>query len=247
MKDPNFLTKEAGLDFNTVVGDIIKHSCIVDFGIIQNVVADGVVDVSLAVSKTPQDIMCMTCVLANIASSSVTLHIKPNVGDRVLVVYPRLFDDKMFAVPSGSQATEVIVNPEAKGYNLTSGIAILINQYKQDTHENVITIDEGKVSSKLNKVEVTTTADGDITVDNGKATINIDKDGNVSVNAQGKYTIKNSSTDLTTVISKLVDEIEGLAIVCPNGAGSINPSSVAKLELWKQQLQTLLATAPATP
>lgn len=247
MKDPNFLTKEAGLDFNTVVGDIIKHSCIVDFGIIQNVVADGVVDVSLAVSKTPQDIMCMTCVLANIASSSVTFHIKPNVGDRVLVVYPRLFDDKMFAVPSGSQATEVIVNPEAKGYNLTSGIAILINQYKQDTHENVITIDEGKVSSKLNKVEVTTTADGDITVDNGKATINIDKDGNVSVNAQGKYTIKNSSTDLTTVISKLVDEIEGLAIVCPNGAGSINPSSVAKLELWKQQLQTLLATAPATP
>ncbi len=247
MKDPNFLTQEAGLDFNTVVGDIIKHSCIVDFGIIQNVVADGVVDVSLAVSKTPQDIVCMTCVLANIASSSVTFHIKPNVGDRVLVVYPRLFDDRMFTVPSDSQATEVIVNPEAKGYNLTSGIAILINQYKQGTHENVITIDEGKVSAKLNKVEVTTTADGDITVDNGKATINIDKDGNVSVNAQGKYTIKNSSTDLTTVISKLVDEIEGLAIVCPNGAGSINPSSVAKLELWKQQLQTLLASAPATP
>ncbi len=247
MKDPNFLTQEAGLDFNTVVGDIIKHSCIVDFGIIQNVVADGVVDVSLAVSKTPQDIVCMTCVLANIASSSVTFHIKPNVGDRVLVVYPRLFDDRMFTVPSDSQATEVIVNPEAKGYNLTSGIAILINQYKQGTHENVITIDEGKVSAKLNKVEVTTTADGDLTVDNGKATINIDKDGNVSVNAQGKYTIKNSSTDLTTVISKLVDEIEGLAIVCPNGAGSINPSSVAKLELWKQQLQTLLASAPATP
>ena len=247
MKDPNFLTQEAGLDFNTVVGDIIKHSCIVDFGIIQQVVADGVVDVSLAVSKTPQDIVCVTCVLANIASSSVTFHIKPNVGDRVLVVYPRLFDDKMFAVPSGSQATEVIVNPEAKGYNLTSGIAILLNQYKQGTHENVIAIDEGKVSAKLNKVEVTTTADGDITVDNGKTTINIDKDGNVSVNAQGKYTIKNSSTDLTTVISKLVDEIEGLEIVCPNGAGSVNPSSVGKLELWKQQLQTLLASAPTTP
>ena len=194
MKDPNFLTQEAGLDFNTVVGDIIKHSCIVDFGIIQSVVADGVVDVSLAVSKTAQDIMCMTCVLANIASSSVTFHIKPNVGDRVLVVYPRLFDDRMFAVPSGAQATEVIVNPEAKGYNLTSGIAILINQYKQGTHKNLISIEDGKV-----------------TIDNEKTKVEIDTEGNVSIEADGKYTIKNNDTDLAKVLDGLAKTVENLS------------------------------------
>lgn len=194
MKDPNFLTQEAGLDFNTVVGDIIKHSCIVDFGIIQQVVADGVVDVSLAVSKTSQDIVCVTCVLANIASSSVTFHIKPNVGDRVLVVYPRLFDDKMFAVPSGSQATEVIVNPEAKGYNLTSGIAILINQYKQGTHKNLISIEDGKV-----------------TIDNEKTKVEIDTEGNVSIEAEGKYTIKNNDTDLAKVLDGLSKTVENLS------------------------------------
>ena len=248
MTDPNFISQEAGLNFNTVVEAIIKRSCIIDFGIVQDVVSDGIVDVAVAVSKTKQDMLCMTCVLANIASKAFTLNVKPHKGDRVLVVYPRMYDDKMFEyTDSESDNLKLIENYEAKGYNLASGIAVLISQYREAGHKNVITIDEGNISAKLNKVEVTTTSDGDITVDNGKATINIDKDGNVSVNAQGKYTIKNSSTDLTTVISKLADEIENLVIVCPNGAGSINPSSVAKLELWKQQLQTLLASASTTP
>lgn len=248
MKDPNFIAQEAGLNFNSVVEAIIKHSCIIDYGIIQNVVADGVVDVSVAVSRTEQDMLCMTCVLANIASAGFTLNVKPSVGDRVLVVYPRIYDDKMFTVPDNdTDKKKLIVNFDAKGYNLMSGIAILINQYKKASHKNVITVDKGNVTAKLNKVELTTTADGDITVNNGKATVNIDKDGNVTVDTQGKYAIKNSSTDLTTVISKLADEIESLVIVCPNGAGSIDPTSVAKLETWKQQLQTLLASPSVTP
>lgn len=246
MTDPNFISQEAGLNFNTVVESIIKRSCIIDFGIVQDVVSDGIVDVSVAVAKTEQDMFCMTCVLANIASKAFTLNVKPQKGDRVLVVYPRLYDDNMFNF-TGNEGddTKLKVNYKAKGYNLASGIAVLLNQYKESGYKNFITVDEGNISAELNKVKLTTTKDGDITVDNGKATINIDKDGNVSVDAQGKYTIKNSSTDLTTVISKLADEIEGLAIVCPNGAGSVDPSSVTKLELWKQQLQTLLA--PATP
>ena len=248
MKDPNFIAQEAGLNFNSVVEAIIKHSCIIDYGIIQNIVADGVVDVSVAVSHTEQDMVCMTCVLANIASTGFTLNVKPSIGDRVLIVYPRIYDDKMFTVPdSDTDKKKLIVNYGASGYNLMSGIAILMNQYKKASHKNVITLDKGNVTAKLNKVELTTTADGDITVDNGKATINIDKDGNVSVDTQGKYTIKNSSTDLTTVVSKLADEIEELVIVCPNGAGSVDPTSVTKLEAWKQQLQTLLASPSVTP
>lgn len=249
MKDPNFIAQEAGLNFNSVVEAIIKHSCIIDYGIIQNIVADGVVDVSVAVSRTEQDMLCMTCVLANIASAGFTLNVKPSVGDRVLVVYPRIYDDKMFTVPdSDTDKKKLIVNFDAKGYNLMSGIAILINQYKKASHKNVITVDEGNVTAKLNKVEITTDSDGAITVDNGKATVNIDKDGNVTVDAQGKYKLKNGDTDLATVISKLADEIENLVIVCPNGAGSINPTSVAKIEDWKtSQLQALLDLPPLVP
>lgn len=163
MKDPNFIAQEAGLNFGSVVEAIIKRSCIIDYGIIQNVVADGVVDVSIAVSRTEQDMFCMTCVLANIASSSFTLNIKPKAGDRVLVVYPRIFDDDMFTVPDGDDAIKPIINFDAKGYNLMSGIAILINQYKEASHKNLFTIDEDgyfKFENEDNKTFVEFTKDG---------------------------------------------------------------------------------------
>lgn len=158
MTDPNFISQEAGLNFNTVVEAIIKRSCIIDFGIVQDVVSDGIVDVAVAVSKTKQDMLCMTCVLANIASKAFTLNVKPHKGDRVLVVYPRLYDDKMFDF-TGSEGddTKLIENYEAKGYNLASGIAILISQYREAGHKNVITIDENgyfKYENEDNKTKI---------------------------------------------------------------------------------------------
>ena len=152
MEQTNFIAEEKGLNFGSVVEAIIKRSCIVDYGIIQDVVSDGVVDVALAVSRTEQDMFCMTCVLANIASSAFTLNVTPKKGDRVLVVYPRIFDDDMFTVPDGDTAVDPIINFDAKGYNLMSGIAILMNQYKEASHKNVITINEnGSVEIKLDK------------------------------------------------------------------------------------------------
>ena len=249
MNDPNFIAQEAGLNFNSVVEAIIKHSCIIDYGIIQNIVADGVVDVSVAVSKTEQDMLCMTCVLANIAGAGFTLNVKPSVGDRVLVVYPRIYDDKMFTVPdSDTEKKKLIVNFNAKGYNLMSGIAILMNQYKKASHKNVVTVDNGNISAKLNKVEITTDSDGAITVDNGKATVNIDKDGNVTVNAQGKYTIKNSSTDLLTVISDLNTILKSLKTTGSETTQTISPDTVALLGNWEtNELKSLLNTPPVTP
>lgn len=247
MTDPNFISQEAGLNFNTVVEAIIKRSCIIDFGIVQDVVSDGIVDVAVAVSKTKQDMLCMTCVLANIASKAFTLNVKPHKGDRVLVVYPRLYDDKMFEyTDSESDNLKLIENYEAKGYNLASGIAILISQYREAGHKNVITIDEGNISAKLNKVEVTTTADGDITVDNGKATINIDKDGNVSVDAQGKYTFKNSTTDLFSVMSDLNGVLKGLKTAGSETAQTIDPSTVALLTNWENSELKALLNTPST-
>lgn len=267
MTDPNFISQEAGLNFNTVVESIIKRSCIIDFGIVQEVVSDGIVDVSVAVAKTEQDMFCMTCVLANVASKAFTLNVKPQKGDRVLVVYPRLYDDNMFNF-TGSEGddTKLTVNYKAKGYNLTSGIAILLNQYKESGYKNFITVDEGNISAELNKVKLTTTKDGDITVnngkatagidkdgavtvDNGKATINVDKNGNVSVDAQGKYTIKNSSTDLFSVISDLNGILKGLKTAGSETAQTIDPSTVTLLTTWENsELKALLnAPAPVTP
>jgi hypothetical protein len=223
MIDPNFISQESGLNFGTVVEAIIKRSCIVDFGIVQKVVAEGIVDVSVAVSSTKQNLECMTCVLANIASSSVTVNIMPHKGDRVLVLYPRTYDSKMFDVSKG---TEVLVNERARGYNIMSGIAILVNQYRKANHKNVIKVDEDSV---------------DIEVVGGKTKMQIDSSGNVTVDTNGKYTIKNSTTDLLAVISNLNDIIKGLKTTGSETTQTISPDTVAKLVQWESsELKALL-------
>ena len=230
MDNPNFLTEEAGLNFGTVVESIIKRSCIIDYGIIQDVVADGVVDVSVAVSRTKQDMFCMTCVLANIASSAFTLNIKPHKGDRVLVVYPRIYNNAMFKVTTDeSKNAELIEDFNAKGYNLASGIAILINQYKSAGHKNVVTIDKDSI-----EVEVL----------EGKTKMQIDSSGNITVDTNGKYTIKNSVTDLLTVISDLNTVLKSLKTTGSQTAQTISADTVAQLAQWENsELKALLNTS----
>lgn len=172
MNPSDFIAGKEGVGLSSAIEAMIKRSCIIDYGIIQNVVADGVVDVSVAVSKTEQDMIIMTCVLANIASANFTLKIIPKKGDRVLVIYPRIFNDTMFKVEGNeTKDTKIIVDKDAKGYNLASGIAVLLNQYKSSGHKNVLTIDEG----------------GTFTFVNAKATVSLDSDG--------YFHYKNTDTD----------------------------------------------------
>ena len=187
--DINFTAGKEGLDFLSAVEAMIKRSCIIDFGIVQKVVAKGIVEVSLAVARTEQDMTIMTCVLANIASASFTLDVTPNVGDRVIVLYPRAYDEKMFTVPdSDSDKANILVNENVKGYNLTTGIAILMNQYKTATHKNLIKIENGAVSVSLgydkendvNHLTVTAGADGAVSVKNDATEIALSADGSVS-------------------------------------------------------------------
>ena len=165
MNSSDFVAGREGVGLSSAIEAMIKRSCIIDYGIIQNVVADGVVDVSVAVSKTQQDMIIMTCVLANIASANFTLKIVPKKGDRVLVIYPRIFNDTMFKVEGDeTKDTKIIIDKDAKGYNLASGIAVLLNQYKSSGHKNVLTIDEG----------------GTFTFVNAKATVSLNSDGYIS-------------------------------------------------------------------
>ena len=179
MGSPNFVSGKEGLNLNSAIEAMIKRSCIIDYGIIQNVVADGVVDVSVAVSKTEQDMIGMTCVLANIASANFTLKIVPKKGDRVLVIYPRIFNDTMFKVEGDeTKDTKIIIDKDAKGYNLASGIAVLLNQYKSSGHENVITIDEGGTFTFVNaKVTISLDENGAFTFTNEKSSTSVDADG----------------------------------------------------------------------
>lgn len=169
MEEPNFLAGNHSLNFDTVVEAIIKRSCIIDFGIVQGIPSDGLVDVSIAVSTTKQDMFCTTCVLANIASSSFTVNVKPNIGDRVLIVYPRIYDKDMFTVPdSEDDKKKIIVNEKAKGYNLLSGIAILMNQYKEASHKSVLKVEDGVITvtnaDKEQSITVDLTQDSKIVI-----------------------------------------------------------------------------------
>lgn len=263
------------------IQQVLRRTCIVDFGVITEVLGENVVKVGIAVADSVEDVQITVCTLVSPCSATIALNIEPSVGDKVLVFFPRHFSSSMFEVTETDPAP--IIDSACQSYSRLGGLAVLMNQFDYDKHHknlqlsadgvlsirlpyndngnaNVITAQtdgEGKMSLDISKndgdvslvaLDVDQDGNSNLTVNNGKATVKIDSSGNVEVNSQGKYTIKNSSTDLTTVISKLADEIENLAIVCPNGAGSVNPTSVAKLELWKQQLQTLLASAtPAVP
>lgn len=206
MEDTNFIALNNNTDFNTVVETIIKKRCIIDYGIIESIPAKGVVEVAVAVSTTLQNMYYLTCVLANIASSSFTVNIEPSVGDRVLVVYPRLYDEKMFNVPdSDEDKTRVILNEKANGYNIMSGIAILLNQYKKDSHERLLDITKETIKLTFNDNQLELNKDNEITVSNGKAEVKVDKDGNITVDAKtGKITLKNSSSSLYDILNGIL-------------------------------------------
>ena len=208
MEELNFIAGNQSLNFDTVVEAIVKRSCIVDFGIVQSVPANGLVNVSVAVSSTEQDMFCMTCVLANIASSSFAVNVVPHAGDRVLVLYPRMYDEKMFSLSDNeSDNKKIIVNPNAKGYNLNAGIAILMSQYKVNGHKNLLNIEDGKIELSLaydkdndtHKLSITTDMDGAYSITNEKSTVSVNADGYLSYanTDDGKSKIEFTSSGFT--------------------------------------------------
>ena len=226
MEDSNYIALNNNVDFNTVVETIIKKRCIIDYGIIESVPANGVVEVAVAVSDTPENMYYLTCVLANIASSSFTVNVKPNVGDRVLVVYPRLYDERMFNVPdSAEDKTKIIQNEQANGYNILSGIAILINQYKKSCHKNIIDIADGNIVLKLGydedndkyKLQFNSSTDGSYSVVNEKSNMSMGADGYLSY----KQTEEDNKTELSFSDSGfLIQDKAGNKIVSSTTAGS---------------------------
>ena len=190
----NILNGASSANFMTAVQTMISRSCIVDFGVIQKADKKGIVEVAVSVADSSEDIKYITCVLANTASSSVTVNIKPNVGDKVIVLYPRRFDSKMFSTDN----KDVIVNKNARGYNLFSGIALLCNQYKVNSHKNLITLEDGTVTIQLvynedddkNKVIASINSDGELAYSsNENFNLNVNKDGELAYSSNENFNL----------------------------------------------------------
>lgn len=190
----SILNGASSANFMTAVQTMISRSCIVDFGVIQKADKKGIVEVAVSVADSSEDIKYITCVLANTASSSVTVNIKPNVGDKVIVLYPRRFDSKMF----NTDNKDVIVNKNVRGYNLFSGIALLCNQYKVNSHKNLITLEDGTVTIQLvynededkNKVLLSLNSDGEFAYSsNENFNLNINKDGELAYSSNENFNL----------------------------------------------------------
>lgn len=220
----SILNGASSANFMTAVQAMISRSCIVDFGVIQKADKKGIVEVAISVADSSEDIKYITCVLANTASSSVTVNIKPNVGDKVIVLYPRRFDSKMFSTDN----KDVIVNKNARGYNLFSGIALLCNQYKVNSHKNLITLEDGTVTIQLvynedddkNKVIASINSDGELAYSsNDNFNLNVSKDGSFELASNNVQITTNSNDEVSITNGKATVKIDSSGNVTVETSG----------------------------
>ena len=221
----SILNGASSANFMTAVQAMISRSCIVDFGVIQKADKKGIVEVAVSVADSSEDIKYITCVLANTASSSVTVNIKPNVGDKVIVLYPRRFDSKMFSADN----KDVIVNKNARGYNLFSGIALLCNQYKVNSHKNLITLEDGTATIQLvynedddkNKVIASINSDGELAYSSNE-------NFNLNVNKDGSFELASNNVQITTNSNDEVSITNGKATVKIDNSGNVTVETSGK-------------------
>lgn len=239
--------------FADAVQAVINRSCIIDYGIIKGVPAPGVVEVEISVAKNPEDIKILTCVLATVASGSVTVDVVPAEGDKVLVVYPRRYNDGMF----DTEQQEVIIEETAEGYNMLSGVALLINQYKKNQHKNFIKMENGNISVNMlyNEDEEKNLFKADVTEDNGisvelkdKFKLEVDTEGKLSVQCSDIDIKTNEDNELTVDTGKAkinIDTSGNVTVDAMNGKISIKNSTADLFSILDGMLQ-ILNTSLAT-
>ena len=251
----NNLLKSLGISDSDMLHRVIGTTFIVEYGIIKKIPATGIVTVEMSVADSADNIIITNCVLASFSSSSVTVNIKPNIDDKVIVLFPRRFAGKMF----NPETNEPVITDCGNGYTIMGGIAILLNQYQEKYHKNYIDISDGCITLKMayseddgknlftfeskadggltlvsNNVQIAANKDSEITVTNGKAKITVDKNGNVTIDAQGKYTVKNGTTDLKQVVDGLATELENLTTVGSPATQATSPASKGKIATWRK-------------
>lgn len=120
-EEKNVFLEATAQSLGDMLHRVINNTFIVEYGIIKKIPAEGVVTVEMSVSEKADDIVITDCILASFASSSVTVRIKPNIDDKVIVLFPRKFHSDMFQ----KDKNEPIIAEATTGYNVLTGIAIL--------------------------------------------------------------------------------------------------------------------------
>lgn len=183
------------------IQQVIKRTCIVDYGVITKVLGKNIVRVGISVADSVEDVQVITCTLVTLCSTSLSVNIEASVGDKVLVVFPRHYNPKMFDVDN----KDPIIDSTCKGYTRLAGLAFLVNQFDPDKHKRLLDITQETIKFTFNDNQLEINKDNEITVSNGKAEVKVDKNGNITVDAKtGKITLKNSSSSLYDILNGML-------------------------------------------
>ena len=203
------LTGSMGIDLGNVIRTLMGQTCIVEYGIVKDVPAKGIVTVLMSVTQIPGDLHATNCVWAGTATGRLAVYSEPQPGDKVLVLFPRLFDPRMFDL----EQDEVLTDTGARGYSLLGGIAVPLTQYRPGQHKNALTLDkDGALALGMHYDDA---ADKDL------VTVSLDKDGNLSAKA---------TTDGTTVLWSVAMDGDGIAVQDNNGNKITMTSSGMEIE-----------------
>lgn len=233
----DFLMKAHTATFSNAVKTIIGRTCLIEFGIIKQVVATGVVKVAVSVAKESSDVRILTCVLISPCSTSFAINFVPKENDKVLVFFPRRFNADMFS----TNKNDIITDENGEGFTPFTGLAVLYNQFRSD-YKNTLTVDNGDITVATEKVSIHIDTRGNITVNANKGvTVNASSDVTVNANS-GKVSVKNSSTDLKTVLKDLSDTIKNLTTEGTQSAQSASATTQLAVTNWQTNKLNALLT-----
>lgn len=202
----NNLLKSLGISDSDMLHRVIGTTFIVEYGIIKKIPATGIVTVEMSVADSADDIIITNCILASFSSSSVTVNIKPNIDDKVIVLFPRRFAGKMF----NPETNEPIITDCGNGYTLMGGIAILLNQYQETYHKNYIDISDGCITLKMaysedddkNLFTFESNADGELTLVSNNVQITTNKDSEFTLVSNNVQIAANKDSEITVTNGK---------------------------------------------
>ena len=202
----NNLLKSLGISDSDMLHRVIGTTFIVEYGIIKKIPAAGIVTVEMAVADSADDIIITNCVLASFSSSSVTVNIKPNIDDKVIVLFPRRFAGKMF----NPETNEPVITDCGNGYTIMGGIAILLNQYQEAYHKNYIDISDGCITLKMaysedddkNLFTFESNADGELTLVSNNVQITTNKDSEFTLVSNNVQIAANKDSEITVTNGK---------------------------------------------
>lgn len=140
-----------------------------------------------------------------------------------------------YFTPSGTLTPQQYADPST--YNGWKNVKIQhadgTIEWKRGTRFSIEINENNEIEMDINGTNLGIDSQGQVNVVSAGTTIKIDSAGMVE--------ISNNTGSLGEMLGSLIDNIKGMDIVCPNGAGSVNPASQLALTTDKQKITSLLS------